>query len=142
MKLIKLTDYPFHYKIHTRWKDMDSFMHVNNAIFLTYIEDARVNLFKRWHLRDKTKSIIVASIKIDYFQQIRHPSKLNIGQKISRIGSTSFDIESAIFVNSIQDSVALSKVICVCYDYKNNKSVSVYPEIISDFSQILEKKKH
>ena len=132
MKLIKLTDYPFHYKIQTRWRDMDSFMHVNNAIFLTYIEDARVNLFKRWDLRDKTKSIIVASIKLDFLQQITHPSELIVGQKISRIGTTSFDIASAVFKNDDPDAVATSKVICVCFDYQKNKAVSVYSEIISD----------
>ena len=132
MKLIKLTDYPFHYKIQTRWRDMDSFMHVNNAIFLTYIEDARVNLFKRWNLIDKTKSIIVASIKLDFLQQLTHPSKLIVGQKISRIGTTSFDIASAVFKNDEPDAVATSKVICVCFDYQRNKSVSVYSEIISD----------
>ena len=132
MKLINLTDYPFHYKIQTRWKDMDSFMHVNNAIFLTYIEDARVNLFKRWNLRDKNKSIIVASIKLELLRQITHPSELIVGQKISRIGTTSFDIQSAVFINDEPGSVATSKVICVCFDYKKNKPVSVYPEIISD----------
>ena len=132
MKLIKLTDYPFHYKIQTRWKDMDSFMHVNNAIFLTYIEDARVNLFKRWNLRDKTKSIIVASIELDFLQQLTHPSELIVGQKISRIGTTSFDIDSAVFIKDKPDTVAISKVICVCFDYQRNKSVSVYSEIISD----------
>ena len=132
MKLINLTDYPFHYKLQTRWKDMDSFRHVNNAIFLTYIEDARVNFFKRWNLIDEKKSIIVASIKLDFFQQLNHPSELIVGQKISRIGTTSFDIDSAVFIKDKPDKVATSKVICVCFDYKENKSVSVYPEIISD----------
>ena len=111
---------------------MDAFRHVNNSIFLTYIEDARVNLFKRWNLRDKNKSIIVASIKLDLLRQITHPAELIVGQKISRIGTTSFDIESAVFINDESDSVATSKVICVCFDYNKNKPVSVYPEIISD----------
>ena len=132
MKSLRLTAYPFHYKLQTRWKDMDSFHHINNAVFFTYIEDARVNFFKRWNLQDDTKSIIIASIKIDYFQQLTHPSQLIVGQKISRIGSTSFDIESAVFIKDKPDTVATSKVICVCFDYKENKSVSVYPEIISD----------
>ena len=132
MKSINLADYPFHYKLQTRWKDMDSFRHVNNAIFLTYIEDARVIFFKRWNLIDEKKSIIVASIKLDFFQQLNHPSELIVGQRISRLGTTSFDIDSAVFIKDKPDTVATSKVICVCFDYKENKSVSVYPEIISD----------
>ena len=40
-----LSDFPFHYEIKTRWKDMDAFGHVNNAVFLSYIEDALINNF-------------------------------------------------------------------------------------------------
>ena len=78
---------------------MDEFGHVNNAVFLSYVEDARITFFKRWNLCDKNKSIIVASIKLDLLRQITHPSELIVGQKISRIGLTSFDIQSDIFIN-------------------------------------------
>ena len=128
-----LEDFLFHHNIQTRWKDMDSFGHINNAVYLTYIEDARTTLFKRWNLNSQNKSVIVASLKIDYFTQIKHPSKLIIGSKISRIGNSSFDIQSAIFIDGLKKPAALSLVICVCYDYKNGKSVTVYDEIRNDF---------
>ena len=128
-----LEDFLFHHNIQTRWKDMDSFGHINNAVYLTYIEDARTTLFKRWNLNSQNKSVIVASLKIDYFTQIKHPSKLIIGSKISRIGNSSFDIQSAIFIDGLKKLAALSLVICVCYDYENGKSVIVYDEIRNDF---------
>ena len=129
-----LEDFLFHHNIQTRWKDMDSFGHINNAVYLTYIEDARTTLFKRWNLNSQNKSVIVASLKIDYFTQIKHPSKLIIGSKISRIGNSSFDIQSAIFIDGLKKPAALSLVICVCYDYGNGQSVTVYDEIRNDFS--------
>ena len=128
-----LKDFSFHHNIKTRWKDMDFFGHINNAVYLTYIEDARTTFFKRWNLKSQNKSIIVASLKIDYFTQIKHPSKLIIGSKIYRIGNSSFDIQSAIFNNGLKKLSALSLVTCVCYDYKNGKSVPVYHEIRKDF---------
>ena len=128
-----LEDFLFHHNIQTRWKDMDSFGHINNAVYLTYIEDARTTLFKRWNLKGQNKSVIVASLKIDYFTQIKHPSKLIIGSKISRIGNSSFDIQSAIFIDGLKKPAALSLVICVCYDYENGQSVTVYDEIRDDF---------
>ena len=128
-----LEDFLFHHNIQTRWKDMDSFGHINNAVYLTYIEDARTTLFKRWNLNSQNKSVIVASLKIDYFTQIKHPSKLIIGSKISRIGNSSFDIQSAIFIEGFKKPAALSLVICVCYDYENGQSVTVYDEIRNDF---------
>ena len=59
-----LSDFPFHYELQTRWKDMDAFGHVNNAVFLTYIEDARTSCFKRWKLKSQSKKrkILASSI--------------------------------------------------------------------------------
>ena len=128
-----LSDFPFHYELQTRWKDMDAFGHVNNAVFLSYIEDARITFFKRWNLSDEKRSIIMASAKIDYLRQIDHPSHLIVGEKISRIGKKSFEIESAVFIKDEADAVATSMVTCVCYDYTQNESVSVYSEIVADF---------
>lgn len=128
-----ITDYPQHYELKTRWKDIDSFGHVNNAVFLTYIEDARIMYFKRWNVTEKKRSLIVASIKIDYLRQIVHPSDLIVGQKISRIGNSSFDIQSAIFLNNDPKPAANSVVSCVCFDYQQSKSVPVYDEIKADF---------
>ena len=133
MGVQSITDYSQHYEFKTRWKDIDSFGHVNNAVFLTYIEDARIMYFKRWNVAGKKRSLIVASIKIDYLRQIGHPSDLIVGQKISRIGKSSFDIQSAIFLNNDPKPAANSVVSCVCFDYQQNKSVPVYDEIKADF---------
>ena len=129
----KITDYPHHYELKTRWKDIDSFGHVNNAVFLTYIEDARITFFYRWNIIEMKKSLIVASIKIDYLQQIDHPSNLIVGQKISRIGNSSFDIQSTIFIKDDPKPAANAVVTCVCFDYEQNKSIPVYDEIKADF---------
>ena len=133
MSVEKITDYPHNYELKTRWRDIDSFGHVNNAVFLSYIEDARILFFRRWKITEMKKSLIVASIKIDYLQQIDHPSDLIVGQKISRIGNSSFDIQSTLFIKGQSKPVARSVVISVCFDYKKNKSVPVYDEITADF---------
>ena len=68
---IKPKDYPFHHQTKTRWKDLDAFQHINNAVFLSYFEDARVGLFKRWNLRPNGKSIIVARATVNYYKQLK-----------------------------------------------------------------------
>ena len=136
MGVQSITAYPHHYEFKTRWKDIDSFGHVNNAVFLTYIEDARIMYFKRWNITEKKRSLIVASIKIDYLRQIEHPSNLIVGQKVSRIGNSSFDIQSAIFVNNDPNPAANSVVSCVCFDYEQSKPVPLYDEIKADFQLV------
>lgn len=130
-----LSDYPLHVEIQTRWRDLDAFGHVNNAVFATYIETARGTLFKKWNLPfdGKGQSLIVASITINYHQQLKHPTDIIIGQKISRIGNSSFDVESALFdKNNKIDPIATSKVIVVCFDFDQQKSVPVFKQIIED----------
>ena len=36
---LKLSDFTFHHELKTRWRDLDAFNHINNATFLSYIED-------------------------------------------------------------------------------------------------------
>ena len=136
MKNYSIKDYKLIYKIDTRWKDLDAFQHINNAVYATYIESARVDLFKRWGIlgTNEGKSIIMASLKIDYFHQLKHPTSLTIGQKITRIGNTSFDIESVIF-NEDEKPVCLAVVIAVCFDFDTQKPVQVYDSIKDDFNR-------
>tara|TARA_Y100001960_G_C14733899_1_gene859148 strand:- start:1396 stop:1815 length:420 start_codon:yes stop_codon:yes gene_type:complete len=131
---ITLEDFPFHHKIKTRWRDLDAFRHVNNATFLSYIEDARILFFKRWKIDLKEKSLIVAAVKIDYINQLEHPSNIIIGQKVSRLGTKSFDIQSAIFNEKKSNIICVSTVTSVCYDFKQKKSVIVYDEIKNDYN--------
>ena len=130
-----LEEYPFHIEVDTRWRDLDAFGHVNNAVFATYIETARGTLFEKWNLPfDGTgQSLIVASITIDYLKQIKHPTKMIIGQRISRIGNSSFDIESSIFTKENKQSpIANSKVVVVCFDFDTQKPVPVFNQVIED----------
>ena len=131
----KLKQYPLHVEIETRWRDLDAFGHVNNAVFATYIETARGTLFKKWNLPfdGKGKSLIVASITINYHQQLKHPTNIIIGQKITRIGNTSFDVESTLFNNNNKEEpIATSKVTVVCFDFEKQKSIPVFKQIVED----------
>ena len=132
---LSLKDFTFKHTIKTRWRDLDAFRHVNNATFLSYIEDARILFFKRWGINLKEKSLIVASVKIDYINQLIHPSDIIIAQKISRLGNKSFDIQSAIFEKSNSQLICKSIVTSVCYDFVNNQTVKLFEEIKNDYQK-------
>ncbi len=132
MKNLTIEDFYFKVKISTRFRDLDAFNHVNNAVFLTYFENARRTFFDRWNINLNEKSLIVASIKIDYISQLKHPSELMIGQRISRIGNKSFDILSILFNNNKQVSSSITTI--VCYNFLDKKSVLLYNEIKKDYN--------
>ena len=99
---------------------------------MSYFEDARILFFKRWGVNLKEKSLIVASIKVDYISQLIHPSELIICQKITRIGNKSFDNFSLIFCNG--KVVCASTTTIVCYDFVAKKTVALYKEIKNDLN--------
>ena len=129
---LRISDFNFVHKINTRFRDLDAFKHVNNATFLTYLEDARIVFLKRWNVNHTSRSLIVASIKIDYVNQVTHPSELVICQKISRIGIKSFDNFSVIFLKN--KVVCVATVTIVCYNFSRKITVPVYSEIKNDFN--------
>ena len=128
----QIDDFTFKHEIKTRFKDLDAFHHVNNATFLSYIEDARMLFFKRWNMNTKEKSLIVASITIDYISQLHHPSKLIIGQKVTRLGTKSFDILSVLFLDN--KPICISTVTIVCYNFISKQTVLLFKEIKEDFN--------
>lgn len=122
---------PFQYQLSTRWRDLDAFGHVNNATFLTYIEDARIQLLKHWCVNVQ-KSVIVAAIQIDYLQQVIHPQTIIIHSKITRLGTTSFDLQSELFQQG-DKPIAQATATLVCYHYEKQQSVPIYQSIKDDF---------
>ena len=59
---------------------------------------------------------------------------LLLDKKISRIGTSSFDIESSIFNRTnTSESIASAKVTVVCFDFDQQQSVPVFEQIINDF---------
>ena len=128
-------DYPFTVSMKTRWRDLDSFQHVNNAVYVTYIENARTTMFDRWGLPydGRGKSIILVSLKIDYLKELMHPTSFDVCQRISRIGRTSFDIETAIFTEKQNNPICLATATSVCYDFSKKIGVPVFDAILKDF---------
>ena len=132
MKL-SINDFCFTHRIVTRFRDMDTFNHINNAVFLSYFEDARISFFKRWDINLTDRSLIVASIKIDYLQQVKHPSQLDVGQKVSRLGNTSFDIFSILFLDN--NPICSATTTIVCYNFLTEKKIKLLEEIKNDYNK-------
>ena len=126
-KNIQKSDFKFFIELDVRWADMDCIGHINNATFLTYVETARIKLIEKLGFKDVP--IIMASIKIDYVNQLKYPSIMEIGQKISRLGNSSFDIITGIFNKDSGELITISNTTLVCYDYNSQKSLKVPIEI-------------
>ena len=126
---VKRRDFDYLVSMETRWKDMDALGHMNNAVYLTYTESARLE----WCLKNgfDEPPFIVVSVKVDYLKQLTHPATLHVGQKVSRVGNSSFDFFSAVFKDDETEPTAVILTTLVCFDYKTQQSVLVF-QLIKD----------
>ena len=114
--------------VHTervRFRDLDPMGHVNNAVFLTYIESARVAFLQ--HLGAATTledmSIIVARIAIDFRAPVGFGEDVDISVRASRFGGKSFDLDYELRVGDTV--VAEAKSVLVAYDYGKGEAVEL-----------------
>lgn len=112
---------------------MDALHHINHAAYLIYMESARVDYYNnfgfdlnRWDLEEST---ILASMRVDYFRQAHHPAVLEVGHRISRTGTKSFDILTSIFETGHDPPLVIATFTIVAFNYQRQATIPV-PEPI------------
>ena len=70
---------------------------------------------------------------MNYYKQLIHPTDFIIGQKVSRLGNSSFDIQSTLFDLS-KNIISDATITCVCFDFDKQEKQPVYELIKKDYS--------
>ena len=134
-KNLKLNDYDFTFPVASRWRDMDAIGHINNETILSYFEDVRVRYLSSLSIdinnQSESNSVILASMKIDYYHQVNYPDIFDVGCRIIRIGTKSFDLLSSIFLKYSDETLVSGLFTIVCFDYVEQKTI-VVPDIIKN----------
>jgi acyl-CoA thioester hydrolase len=74
-------------KQFVRWGDIDAFGHVNNAKYLTYIQEARF----QWSFYQYAAKMVVAKAEVDYLVPIYEGGKFyDVNLWVESIGNSSF----------------------------------------------------
>ena len=102
-----------------RFRDCDSLGHVNNAVYLTYLEEARVDLRNEFGF-DWTQ-MILARCEIDFRDQVSVGEVVDVNMWPTRVGNKSFDLAYELKVGD--RIVAEAKTVLVAFDYERGESV-------------------
>jgi acyl-CoA thioester hydrolase len=124
----KISDYKYKTPIAIRFSDIDAVGHVNNAIYLTYFEVARISYWKEainWDLREK--GIIVGRSEVNYLKQITMDDEIACYVRTTRIGNSSFDVMHVLVKVTAdgEEICTTGKTVCISYDYAAKKSVPI-----------------
>ena len=107
--------YPWIQREHVRFRDCDAMGHVNNAVYSTYLEQARIGIL------GDLDPFILARVEIDFRAELRSGEDVEVRSRCAHVGTKSFSLEHQIW--SGERLVADAKSVLVGYDYEAGTSV-------------------
>ncbi|WP_306643752.1 acyl-CoA thioesterase [Sanyastnella coralliicola] len=123
------------YQVEIRFADIDVMGHVNNAVYLSYFEQARISFFnelvgKDWDWYEL--GILLARNEIDYKQPVLMSDHVIIRTRCEHVGNTSlvfaYDIYRTPKGQTEATIAAQGKSVLVCFDYKKQQKIEVPAE--------------
>jgi acyl-CoA thioester hydrolase len=84
-------------RIEIRWKDLDGFGHVNNAVFLTYLEEARDELYNSILPHDTVDRMVLRHTTVDFRTSLtQRDDFVEVTLRILRVGTSSVVTEETV----------------------------------------------
>ncbi|GAC1631340.1 MAG: thioesterase family protein [Nevskia sp.] len=124
---IRIEDFSHRIRLPVRWGDVDMLGHVNNAKYFTYDESSRIEYFEALGAEDarmwKDYGLILASIGADFVAQVHYPATLAIGTRVVRLGRSSMNTLSGLFLGDTL--IAAVRGVLVWFDYVNQKPMAI-----------------
>ena len=115
--------------IEVRWGDMDSQGHVNNAVYFTYLESARVELIRKFGFKGKqggeAEGLALVSTSCDFKRQVVYPATLDVGLRVERIGRRSFEMSYGLFLHGTDQLVASARSVNAWIEYAAQRAVEL-----------------
>lgn len=119
-------------RIHVRFSDLDVLGHVNNSIYLSYFEIARVHYFGHLLGKDwdwQKDGVILVRNEVEYLKPIFLHSEPMVHVFLENFGTKSFTLSYEIKVDGILHTRGASTL--VCFDSTKNETISI-PEVMLD----------
>lgn len=114
-----------------RFRDLDALGHVNNAVFLTYFESARLAYWMHTTRRQGLDALdmILARAEVDYRSPLAYGESVEISVGCTSIGRSSFVLESDMHERTSGRLVAQSRKVLVAFDYATGRSRPLPDEV-------------
>ena len=101
--------------------------HVNNAVYLTWIENARIEFLRSLGAFDSPytgeMTMILARVEVDFRAPLGFGDEVEVDVRPDRIGTKSFDL--AYELRSDGRVVAEARTVLVTYDYEHATPIEV-----------------
>ena len=89
-----MSDFRHETSLAVRYRDLDTWGHVNNAVYVSYLEHARVSYLDDVLDADlDDNSMVVANLTIDYKRPVTLRDEVTVAIRVSHLGTSSHTME-------------------------------------------------
>lgn len=139
-------DFFYHWhELTVRFSDVDALQHVNNAVFNTYLEEARLRFLNEYFsMHDEFhegRSFVMVKAVIEYLGQIKFPDRLLIGTGILKVGNSSLTAFQSIYNADTKKLLCAAESTGVWFDIHSQRPVKL-PEIKNLDSMLIQSSDH
>jgi acyl-CoA thioester hydrolase len=116
-------------RIEVRWRDVDNYGHVNNAVYLTYLEEVRDEWLART-LRDDESvwDYVVAHVSIDFRREVTQADDEVVATcRLERIGTSSVRTREEVRIAATGIVAAEASAVLVARDRNAGTSRPITP---------------
>lgn len=120
-----------YYPVEVRFQDLDAFGHVNNAIFLTYCEQARVRYYDSlFPLKGALDfPFLIVHAELDYKKPVTITDELEMGIGVARIGKASWDFVYEARNRKSQDIHCTARTVQAYWDHQKKSTAPIHPDL-------------
>ena len=128
-----MSNFRFYHPIEVRYGDLDPQGHLNNAKFVTFFEQARIQYIRHLGLYKEGQSfmeigVILADVHVAYRKPVEWGVPVKVGVRITKIGNKSMTVEQNVVHAETGEVFAEGEVVMVAFDYHQGKSIPVPQE--------------
>jgi acyl-CoA thioester hydrolase len=107
--------------VDVRWRDVDGLNHVNHAVFLTYLEEARDAFYGQ--IMGSEPIYVVVRLEVNFRAEVRYPDRrVTVRVEVVQLGTTSLTTRETILTPS-GEVAADARVVTVRWDADSHKPV-------------------
>ena len=138
-----MPDFCFFHPIEVRYGDLDPQGHVNNACYLTYMEQARIAYIQTLGLWPGGTfldiGIILAEVQVVFNSPILYGQKVRVGVRVSRLGNKSLTMDYLLEDAENGKRLASGSSVLVTYNYRDARSLPIpedWRKVIAAFEKM------
>ena len=117
------TRYPVALELPVQWGEMDSYRHVNNAVYFRWFESARMEYFRRigWERVEQESGVgpILHSTSARFRLPLEHPDRVRVSTGVSEVATDRFTMLYRVESEGRAGLAAEGSGVIVAYDYRN-----------------------